>query len=181
MIASKRIIIPALAATAIVGAAGLYGARSLALADSSTNQKQSLAQTIAGAFGLDASKVQNVITRYHQGTQAQREDNYEQHLQDAVTAGKLTQAQEQGILAEHNALAAEMKSAEDQTGSARRTALAKVRSDAEAWARAHNIDVHWLLRPERSRLRGDRGPANQGLAPSSSPTPSDSPDASPST
>jgi len=170
MIASKRIIIPALAATAIVGAAGLYGARSLALADNRTGQNQSLAQTIANSFGLDASKVQNVITQYRQGKQTGRANNYQQRLQDAVTAGQLTQAQEQAILAEHNRLAAEIQVAMNQTGAARRTALAKVRTDAQAWAKANHVSARWLIGPMRPNLRGGRGPVNPSPSPSASPS-----------
>jgi hypothetical protein len=158
MIISKRILIPAVAATVIAGGIGLYGAHNLALADSSQSSHETLAQTIASAFGLDATKVQGVISQYRQGQQTQRADNYAQRLQAAVTAGKLTQTQEQAILAEHNTLAAELQTAQGQTGSARRTALQKVQSDAQAWATANNIEVRWLLGPGRPRLRGGRGP-----------------------
>jgi hypothetical protein len=159
---SKRITIP-VAAAVIVGAAGLYGARNLALASSDQSGHQTLAQDIASAFGLDPSKVQGVIAQY-------REQSYEQRLQAAINSGKLTSAQESAILTEHNTLAAEIKAAMGQTGTARRAALEQVRSDAQAWANANNVSVRWLLAPARPHLRGGRG-----QLPTASPTPSASP------
>ncbi len=158
MVISKRIIIPAAAVTVIAGAAGLYAARNVALAANSPADHQTLAQAIAGAFNLDPTQVQNVISQHNQ-------QDYEQRLQAAVTAGKLTASQEQAILTEHNTLAAEIKAAMSQTGSTRRTALEKVRSDAQAWAKANNISAKWLLGPMRPHLRGGRSPM-----PSASPT-----------
>lgn len=166
MIMTKKTVISAAAATVAVAGFGLYGARASALADSRANPHQTLAQSLASTFGLDASKVQSAITGYRTG-------NYEQHLQSAVTAGKLTPAQEQAILAEHNTLAGEITAAQGLTGSARRAALQKVRTDAQAWAQANGVSAHWLLAPNRPHLRGGRGQTG-------SPTPSPSPSPSPS-
>ena len=186
MMISKKYLIP-IAAVAVV-TAGAYGVSQVSAA--STTPGQSLSQRIASAFGLDQSKVQSVIDQYRTDRQAQAETNYEQMLSQAVTDGKLTSAQKDAVLAEHNKLKSELDAAQDKTGTDRRTALQQIRTEAETWAKQNNLSAHWLLgaRPMRGMGPGmgmhradgdadDNGAAVPSPAPTSAPTSSPSPSA----
>lgn len=186
---SKKVLIP-MAAVAVI-AAGAYGVAQVSAA-SSTGTGQTLAQRIAGAFGLDQSKVQNVIDQYRSDKQAGAETRYEQMLSQAVTDGKLTSAQKDAILSEHNKLKSELDAAQSKTGTDRRTAMQQVRTEAETWAKQNNISAHWLMgaRPMRGMgpghgmgmMRPDSDADDQGApAPTASPSPSSSVSPSPST
>jgi hypothetical protein len=103
---------------------------------------------IAGVVGLTSVSAANMPTKTGNGAQ-KREQRYEQVLGEAVTEGKLTSAQEQAIIAEHNQLMSELKSA--TTKSARRAERKTVRSEAMAWAKQNNLSGRWLLAPRRLR------------------------------
>ncbi len=158
---SKKYLIPA--AAAVVLGAGVYGVASVTAA-TSTGTRTPLAQAIANAFHLDQSKVQSVIDQNHTANQAVREQNYEQRLSQAVTDGKITPAQKDLILAEHNKLAGELKSAMSNTSvtpAERRTSMQKIRTEAQDWATQNNIDAKWLLVPGGFG-RGHMGPGHMG-------------------
>ncbi|HUD11666.1 MAG TPA: hypothetical protein VMS08_04615 [Candidatus Saccharimonadia bacterium] len=159
----KTIIIP-LAVVAAIGA-GVYGT-SQASAASSTNSGQTLAQRIASAFNLDPSKVQTVVNQYRASQQSERDANYQDRLNQAVTNGKLTSAQESAIITEHNTLATQLQAAQNLTGSARTAAIKQVHQAAQAWASTNNVSMHWLI--GSGHLRGGRMQMN-GSNPSPSP------------
>jgi predicted membrane-bound mannosyltransferase len=156
---TKKILIP-MAVVAAIGI-GVYGT-SQASAASSTTQNQTLADRIASAFNLDPSKVQTVISQYKQGQMATKEASYQDNLNQAVTNGKITAAQETAILAEHNTLAADLTTAMGETGSAKTAAIKQVKQDATTWAKDNNISARWLL--GHWHLRGGRGQANQSTS-----------------
>jgi len=145
---TKKLLIPMAAVTVL--AAGAVGVSQVSAA-SATSSGQTLAQRIASSFGLDQSKVQSVIDQYRSDKQSQAETKYEQTLANAVSQSKLTNAQKDAILAEHNKLKGELDAAQGQTGTARRTAMKQVRTEAETWSKQNNLPVHWLLgaRPMR--------------------------------
>ena len=173
MLISKKVLIP-MAAVAVI-AAGAYGVSQVSAASSAT-PGQTLAQRIAGAFGLDQSKVQGVIDQYRDDRQGQAEARYEQMLTQAVTDGKITSDQKSAILAEHNKLKAELQAAAGKTGTDRRTAMQQVRTEAEAWSKQNNLPAHWLMGPRPMRGMGpDHGmmrPDTTSPSPSPSPSPS---------
>ena len=71
----------------------------------------------------------------------QNEARYEQRLETAVTNGKLTSAQEQLVLTEHNTLKAQLQGADTADRAQVRT---QVRQEANTWAQQNNIAVRWL-------------------------------------
>jgi Spy/CpxP family protein refolding chaperone len=98
---------------------------------------------LAGVVGLSsvsAAAVSSNATRA-----SHREQRYEQRLGEAVTNGKLTSAQEQALITEHDKLQAELKAA--TTASERKTARQSVRKEAIDWAKANNLPGRWLLAP----------------------------------
>jgi hypothetical protein len=171
---SKKIIIP-MAAVAVIVAGGLTAVASAA--SSSTNPQGSLVQKIADTFHLDKSKVQAVFDQNRAQNQANAETNYEDRLSQAVTNGTLTAAQKDAVLAEHNKLKAEMDAAQAQTGTARRTAMNNIRTEADSWAKSNNIQAKWLLgpRPLRGMGHGMRHGNPAGADATTTPSPSASP------
>jgi GTP1/Obg family GTP-binding protein len=139
---SKKIALPVVT-VAILGVGG-----ATAMAATSSNSQQSLAQEIANKFHLDKSQVQSVIDNHRTEMQQNREANYESRLSDAVKDGQLTDAQKQSILTEHNKLINELKSASQAD---RRTTMQNVRQEAKDWAKQNNIDAKWLM-PMRHRM-----------------------------
>ena len=138
---TKKILIP-MAAVAVIVAGG-YGVAQVSAA-SSPSTGQTLAQRIAGTFGLDQSKVQGVIDQYRGDKQAQAETRYEQMLSQSVTDDKITSDQKTAILAEHNKLKSELDAAQGKTGTDRHTAVQQVRTDAENWSKQNNLPAKWL-------------------------------------
>ncbi len=142
---SKKLMIP-MAALAIVGVAGAYGVSAVSADSSSTDPQGSLVQKLADKFHIDKTQVQAVFDADRAEHQAKQEDNYKQRLEKAVTDGKLTSAQKDAVLTEHNKLAAEMKAAMEQSsGSDPRTAMEKIKKEAQDWATQNNIDAKWLM------------------------------------
>ncbi len=149
-----------MAAIALLGAA-LYGV-STASADSAPHDpRASLIQKLADTFHLDKTKVQAVFDQDQADRPKNRQTSYESRLTQAVTNGKLTSAQKDAILLEHNALVAKLDAARDQTAPARRAAMAAVWQEAKTWAANHDIEARWLM-IERPHLRGGHGPGMAG-------------------
>jgi hypothetical protein len=169
---SKRLLIP-MAAVAIVGA-GFYGVTQVSAASSTTDNPQAtLIQKLADTFHVDKSKVQAVFDQNRTDQDAKREAGYETRLTQAVTAGKLTSAQKDAILAENKKLKAEMDAAKGGAQDARRTAMKTVRDEAKTWATQNNIDEKWLMGGMGGHPRGGGGMGRMngdGPAPSASPS-----------
>jgi flagellum-specific peptidoglycan hydrolase FlgJ len=137
---NKKLIIPVVVLTLAAGS----GATALAATDAaSTNtNKQDLAQEIANKFHLNSSDVQAVIDQHHSEKQQDRETKYENMLTKAVTDGKLTDAQKQAVLTEHNKLVSELKSTAQGD---RKQTLKTVRQEAKDWASQNGVDAKWVL------------------------------------
>jgi hypothetical protein len=161
---SKRLMLP-MAAIAMLGAAGL-GAATVSAA--SSGQTGTLAQKLASAFNLDASKVQSVIDQDRSDHAAQHQAKYEERLTQAVKDGKLTEAQKQAILDENKKLKTEMDAAKDKTGAERKTALDNIRTEATDWAKAQNLDAKWLM-AGGPHPRGGMGHGDGGTPPEGAP------------
>jgi hypothetical protein len=142
---NKKMIIP-MAAVAVL-AAGAFGVAQVSASSDAVNPQASLIQKLADKFHLNKSEVQAVFDQNHKDNQAARETSYEARLAQAVTDGKLTSTQKDLVLAEHNKLKAELDAAITSTTSQadRRTAMDKVRTEADAWVKANNIDAKWLM------------------------------------
>lgn len=146
--ASKKFLIP-MAAVAVIGA-GVYGVTQVSADSTSANTdpRASLIQKLSDTFKLDKSKVQEVFDQDMKDRQAEREKNYEERLTQAVKDGKLTEDQKSKVLAEYNKLKAEIEEQMKNTSATkeeRRAAMDKIRDEAEAWAKANNIDAKWLM------------------------------------
>jgi antitoxin (DNA-binding transcriptional repressor) of toxin-antitoxin stability system len=95
-----------------------------------------------------------MIDQHKSVNQQNREAKYEEHLTEAVKDGKLTDAQKQLVLTEHNKLVAELTASSRDN---RKQTMQSVRQEAKDWAAQNNIDAKWLL-----PRRGMAGPPTNG-------------------
>lgn len=108
----------------------------------------SLAQEIAKKFHLNQKDVQSVFDQHKNEVQARMESNYENYLNNLVKAGKITQQQEQLILAEHKQLISQSESNaskfKNMTPSERRAQFQATRQQVANWAKQNNINPQYL-------------------------------------
>jgi hypothetical protein len=163
------------AGVAVIGIAGVSGA-SIASAAASTSSSpsgnDSLVDKIASTFHLDKSKVQAVVDEDRQSHRAEMEAKGKAALKQAVTDGKLTQAQ-----ADH--ITAVWKEVDDLRGttkpedmsSATRDQIKQKIDDLHQWLKDQNIDVHSIIGldgPGRGHGFGRHGMDDKTPSPSSS-------------
>jgi hypothetical protein len=100
-----------------------------------------VALSTAGILIGSASAASGASTPTKAQRQQRSEARYEQRLEKAVTVGKLTSAQEQALLTEHNSLQAQLQAADAADRKQLRT---QVRQEAKTWAQQNNLNVRWL-------------------------------------
>jgi hypothetical protein len=163
-ILNKKIIITALA-IATLGAGILTSSKVFAQTTPSGNNPMStLIQKIATKFGLNTSDVQAVFDQDRTDQEAQQETDYEARLTQAVTDGKITEAQKQLILTKHKELEAsrqnQMQNMQGKTDTERKAAMESERTALETWAKENNIDMSYLMGGRGMGHRG--GPKGMG-------------------
>jgi hypothetical protein len=120
----------------------------------------SLVSELAQKFNLKPADVQAVFDEHQQEVRADRQQRYADRLTQAVTDGKLTQAQKDLILAkqlETQEKLTDLRNTQDKNE--RRSKMQQIQSDLKTWAQTNNIDPQWL-RPELGPGKGmmmDRG------------------------
>jgi hypothetical protein len=155
----KMIFVSALAISLLT--AGAYGAK-LTFAQDGTVQ-ETIVQKIASKFNLKVEDVQAVFDQERAARQAEMEQRYEQKLSELVTAGKISDAQKQLLIAKHKELEvnrqSQMSSWRSMTVDERKTAMEKQKSDLESWAKANGIDSTYLFGFGRGEMHqgGKRG------------------------
>lgn len=131
----------ALVVAAFIGVASIH-------AQIASGRTSPLVQMIADKFGLKTADVQSVFDQYHQNQITARETQYKTNLDNAVTVGKITSAQEQLILQKHQELLST-----SQTN--RQNML-----DLQTWASQNGIPLQYLFGgfgPGPSGFRGHWG------------------------
>lgn len=150
------------ATIATLGIAGLTGA-GLASADSTTSGGQgTLIDTLVSKFNLDKSEVEAVFTADRQEHHAQMETERAAQLAQAVTDGKLTQAQADYITAAHKEIADLMGSGEPgQESDATRTSIRDKMDALRTWATENNVAEQYVGGGPGGR-DGHGGPGGHG-------------------
>lgn len=156
----KKFIIPvmilAIASTTLFGIAHTY-------AGSTPEQRAkypAVVQKIADKFGLKVTDVQAVFDQDKVDRQTEMQAKFEEQLTQAVTDGKLTEAQKQAIIAKRSELKTKMQSGtlkgqpegfKNMTETERKAALEQrkaemeaQKTDLEAWAKENSIDLKYL-------------------------------------
>lgn len=107
-------------------------------AQSNGNPISGLARAIAQKFNPDPNQVQTTITDYRQQN---RQTNLQNHLNQLVTQGKITQAQEQAIITEIASLKGKynLNSLGTMTPQERKQALQNARNEFKTWAKSQGI------------------------------------------
>ncbi len=118
-----------------------------------TNFINSLVTALVQKFNLNQTDVQQVVNDTLTAQKAQAETNREQafkiRLDKAVTGGKITQDQENKILAEEASIKTQIQALSGKTGQDYKTALKQIMDSVTAWATANNIPKQYLM-PEFS-------------------------------
>ena len=137
----------AIAASAVAGALSLgVGAIAAATpAATRTDRMNSIVNAIAQKFNLNPTDVQQVFDAEHQKMQAQRQADLKTRLDQAVKDGKITQAQEDLIVAKHQEMKTFMDSMKDKTPAERETAMKSQRDALKKWATDNNIPPQFLM------------------------------------
>jgi polyhydroxyalkanoate synthesis regulator phasin len=127
---SKQLIIAA-SSVVIIGAAGV-GATAIAASSTSSTSYPPIVQKIASTFGLDPAKVNDVFKQQHQDNIHDRQAKLKSTLDQAVKDGKLTQDQENKLIAELKALHSQNMA--DKSGDHQ-----NIKNQLEKWAKDNGI------------------------------------------
>lgn len=165
------------AGVATIGLGGLGVASAATNNSSSTSPDSSLVDKIASTFNLDKSKVQAVFDQnradYMKEMQAKRADA----LKQAVTDGKITQAQADYITKAWADIEAQRPADGSKPSDSQREAIKTKRDALQTWLKQQNIDLHTVLRSEgftHGRHGDSQGTTSGSSSSSSSSTTSSS-------
>ena len=143
---------------AILGLAMIAGTVGVVSAEAQDGgARQPLVSKIAQRFNLKEEDVQAVFDEVTTERQNAMETKVADRLSQAVSGGKLTEAQKQLIVAKRQELQQARQTQREQfakmTPEERQTAMKNQQADLKAWATANGIDFHYLM-PARLRLGG---------------------------
>ncbi len=163
---TKKIIIPA-AVAVIIGGAVLGVSASKAQAQFGNNRFAGLVQMIAQKFNLDQGAVQTVFDQYGQQQKANMQQKLDDRLNQAVQAGKLTQAQKDALVAKLAELKNKYSTTDfkNMTPDQRKQARQNEQAELISWAQSQGIDQSYL----KMFGFGMRGVGFRGPKPSASP------------
>lgn len=128
---SKIAIITASGA-AILGAAGI-GATALAATNTGPANYPPIVQKIANTFNLDPAKVNDVFRQQHQANEQKHDEHLKSTLDQAVKDGKITQDQEDKLIAELKTLREQFKDNKQQNRQ-------DMKNQLEQWAKDNGIN-----------------------------------------
>lgn len=149
----------ALVAAGAVGTFALQSYAQTATTDAATTQSSSttreggnpissLIKAIASKFNLSESDVQSVFDDQRTQMESQHKQMEQARLSQAVTDGKLTQAQADAITAKQAEMQADREANKDSFGSKteaeRKTEMEAKKADLEQWATDNNIPKEFM-------------------------------------
>lgn len=149
---NKKIMIPALlTALSFFGMIGMGKVNA-----SQTPSYPPIIQKLAERFNLSVDDIQTVFDEERNERQQKMQDAYEEKLNQAITNGKITEAQKQRILEKRKEMEAnrpkqernmEGKTEEERQKEMkeRKTEMEQERKNLEAWAKENGIDVSFLF------------------------------------
>ncbi len=142
-----------------VGASSLIGVGAVSAQTSSgtASGPTALIQKIAQKFNLNEAEVKAVFDEEHEAREAERRQNLEDRLSQAVTDGKITEEQKTTILSKVDELDTYRDSLSDKTDEERREAMKTKMAELKAWAEENDIPMNYL------RMGGPRGGHGGGM------------------
>ncbi len=138
---TKKMILPA-AAIAIVAAGILVTS---GVSAHGFGQDGTFAQRFAGKFGLNESDVTTFMQQMHDEHHAQREEQMEERLSQAVENGTITEPQKQLILEKHEEMQAKFEALKDASPEQRRETMRQHHEEMQQWAAENDIDLHSFM------------------------------------
>jgi hypothetical protein len=132
---SKKLIIAA-ASVGVIGAAGI-GATAIAATDGGSGNYPPIVQKLASTFGLDPAKVNDVFQQQQQADRQNHQAKLKSTLDQAVKDGKLTNDQENKLIAELNSLHDQLESSNPTNRLQNRQ---NFKTQLEQWAKDNGIN-----------------------------------------
>jgi len=135
---------------ALVSVIAFTAVSGVVLADSVTNRTNpmnNLVNAIAQKFNLNVSDVQAVFDDQRTNVQANMQQRFVDEIKQAVTNGKLTQAQADLIIAKKAEVDAQRASLQKDTSKNREEIVAEMKTQQDAlkqWAKDNNIPEQYL-------------------------------------
>jgi hypothetical protein len=126
---------------AVAGIGAAYAAEGV----QGTNPMSDLVSAIASKFNLNVSDVQAVFDAQKTKMQAHRQQSFTDRINQAVTAGKLTQAQATAILSKKAELDALQTSLWGKTAQERAMAMQNFQASLKQWATDNNIPAGYMF------------------------------------
>ena len=141
-----------------LGASSVLG-MGLAHAATTSNNQDGLVDTIASKFNLNKSDVQKVFDENRTAHQAEREQKMKERLDQAVKDGKLTQAQEDALIAKHKELEATRQAnhdaMKDKTKAERKATMDAERTAYKQWLSDNGIPADYGMMGGRGGMHGE--------------------------
>jgi hypothetical protein len=130
--------------TSIVGLASLGGVVS-ATGNNNTGGNDGLVDKIATKFNLDKSEVQEVFDAEREAREAERQLKMEERLTQAVTDGKITEAQKESILAKQAEMKNYLESIKDKPAEERKTLMKEKMEEMHQWAKDNGVTKYFMM------------------------------------
>jgi hypothetical protein len=147
MNAKKTVLVAAAAATVGLTGIGGLGVASAAT-DSSADPKSSLIDKLVSKFDLNKSEVEQVFEEQRTEKEAEMKQNIEDRLDEAVSEGKLTEAQKEAILDKLAELReereADREKVKDMTHEERHEHMQQKHEALKEWAEDNDIPEEYL-------------------------------------
>jgi hypothetical protein len=141
----KKMLLPAIAA--VVLSLGALGVGQI-YAQDTTDHHANLIQQLAQKLGVSEDKVKTAFDEIHSDKHAQMQSQMEQRLSQAVTDGKITEAQKQAILVKFaemkNNMPVKIDGFKNMSQEQRRQAMESKHTELESWAQQNGISLETL-------------------------------------
>lgn len=140
----KKYLLPVVLAAVVLGGLGAFNVQA---AEPSTFQT-SIVKRIAEKFNVSESEVQEVFDEERATREADMKQRHEERLSQAVTDGKLTEAQKNLILKKweemKNTRQSDFEDFKNMTPEERHAAMEKKHDELESWAEQNGIPEEFL-------------------------------------
>ena len=125
--------------------AGIVGTSMVSAATSGRSEKHAaMEKKLAEKFGLNQDEVKKFFEEQHLANQAEREAEIKTRLDQAVKDGKITQAQEDALIAKQKEMHDFMATLKDKTEDERHAAMKTKMQEMKTWATDNNIPTELM-------------------------------------
>lgn len=144
----------------LVAVGAVFGATLVAAAAEDTDGYPPIIQALAERFNLNADDVKEVFDEQHEAKRDKMQQRHEDHLDEAVEAGTLTDEQKEALLKKKEELRVQMDEIKDLPPEERFEAMKETHEEFKAWAEESGIDLKAL---HNGAGKGRFGPMGRGM------------------